>query len=144
MVIPAGKILNRKSGGLGSLIGATQATEAVEGENFLTGQALTGLDRWGMAFQGISVLSGDAALGVGVAGQLDFSGWFRTAAEENAAIRTNADLVQEIGTRTDAWATRRGLTGTPQQLGTWEHGYAQRLLNRYQDMFGDRGLKPLG
>jgi hypothetical protein len=117
--------------GLGSLIGLTQITEAVAGENFLTGQALTGLDRWGTAFQGISVLSGDAALGVGVAGQLDFSGLFG---------RTNADLVQEIGTRADAWATRQGLTGTPQQLGTWEHGYAQRLLIRYQSMFGDRGL----
>ncbi len=85
MAIAAEKILNRKSGGLGSPIGATQATEAVEGENFLTGQALTGLDRWGMAFQGTSTASGVAAVGVGIAGidsPLDFSGWFgRTAAE---------------------------------------------------------------
>ena len=88
MVAAAEKILNRKSGGLGSLIGATQATEAVEGENFLTGRALTGLDRWGMAFQGISAASGVAALGLGIAGidsPLDFSGWFRTAAEESTA-----------------------------------------------------------
>ena len=88
MVAAAEKILNRKSGGLGSLIGATQATEAVEGENFLTGQALTGLDRWGMAFQSISAASGVAAVGLSIAGidsPLDFTGWFRTAAEESTA-----------------------------------------------------------
>ena len=87
-MIPAEKILNRKSGGLGSLIGATQITEAVKGENFLTGQALTGLDRWGTAFQSISAASGVAAVGLGIAGidsPLDFGGWFRTAAEESAA-----------------------------------------------------------
>ena len=56
------------------------------------------------------------------------------------ATRTNGQLVQDIGTRADAWATRKGLTGTPQQLGTAKHGYAQRLLNRYQGMYGDRGL----
>ena len=94
MVAAAEKILNRKCGGRGSLIGATQATEAIEGENFLTGQALTGLDRWGMAFQGISVLSGDAALGVGVAGQLDFSGWFRTAAEDITTADGTANAAQ--------------------------------------------------
>ena len=88
MVAAAEKILNRKSGGLGSLIGATQATEAVEGENFLTGQALTGLDRWGVAFQSISAASGVAAVGLSIAGidsPLDFGGWFRTAAAESAA-----------------------------------------------------------
>ena len=56
------------------------------------------------------------------------------------ATRTNGQLVQDIGTRADAWAARKGLTGTPQQLGTAKHGYAQRLLNRYQGMYGDRGL----
>jgi hypothetical protein len=75
--------------GLGSLIGATQITEAVAGENFLTGQALTGLDRWGTAFQGISVLSGDAALGVGVAGQLDLGGLFGRTAEGGVAPALN-------------------------------------------------------
>ncbi len=84
--------------GLGSLIGATQATEAVEGENFLTGQALTGLDRWGVAFQSISAASGVAAVGVSIAGidsPLDFSGWFRRTAEESEALipRTFARVV---------------------------------------------------
>jgi hypothetical protein len=56
------------------------------------------------------------------------------------ATRTNGQLVQDIGTRADAWATRKGLAGTPQQLGTAKHGYASRLLRRYQSMYGDRGL----
>ncbi|MFP4055133.1 MAG: hypothetical protein ACLFV7_14840 [Phycisphaerae bacterium] len=56
------------------------------------------------------------------------------------ATRTNGQLVQDIGTRADAWAARKGLTGTPQQLGMVKHGYASRLLRRYQSMYGDRGL----
>jgi hypothetical protein len=55
-------------------------------------------------------------------------------------VRTNGQLVQEIGTRAEAWGTRQGLSGTAQQIGTAEHGYAQRLLNRYQSMYGNRGL----
>jgi hypothetical protein len=72
--------------GLGSLIGATQITEAVAGDDFLTGQALAGLDRWGTAFQGISSLSGVAALGVGVAGQLDLGGFFGRTAGGSTAV----------------------------------------------------------
>jgi hypothetical protein len=91
--------------GLGSLIGATQATEAVEGENFLTGQALTGLDRWGMAFQSISAASGVAAVGLGVAGQLDFSGLFgRTAAGSTAVPEAFARELQGGG----SWLMTRG------------------------------------
>ena len=37
--------------GVGSLIGATQLTQAIMGENFATGQSLVGLNRLGMAFQ---------------------------------------------------------------------------------------------
>jgi hypothetical protein len=54
--------------GAGSLIGATQLTEAIAGQNFATGQALSGLNRWGMGFAGISASAGSAALGMGVAG----------------------------------------------------------------------------
>ncbi|MGC8561308.1 MAG: hypothetical protein ACP5O1_11590 [Phycisphaerae bacterium] len=54
--------------GAGSLVGLTQITEAVAGENFQTGRPLEGLDRWGVAFGGISGLSGAAALGLGIAG----------------------------------------------------------------------------
>ena len=35
---------------------------------------------------------------------------------------------------------REGLTGTPREIGTLDHAYAKRLLDRYQRMFGDRGL----
>jgi hypothetical protein len=54
--------------GAGSLIGATQLTEAIAGQNFATGQALSGLNRWGMGFAGISAGAGSAAPGMGVAG----------------------------------------------------------------------------
>jgi hypothetical protein len=59
---------------------------------------------------------------------------------ESAMVRSNAQLVQDVCTRADTWARREGLTGTAQQLGTWKHGYADRLLTRYQEMFGDGGL----
>ena len=35
---------------------------------------------------------------------------------------------------------REGLTGTPREIGIAQHTYAKNLLNRYQKMFGDRGL----
>ena len=50
-------------------------------------------------------------------------------------------MVQDIATRADAWAVRKEIAGTPQQLGIAKHGYAEVLLNRYQQMFGDRGLQ---
>jgi hypothetical protein len=54
------------------------------------------LDRWGTAFQGISVLSGDAALGVGVAGQLDLGGLFGRTAQSGpnllGTVEPPADL----------------------------------------------------
>ncbi len=62
-------------------------------------------------------------------------------APSSGVQRTNAQLVQDIATRSDAWAVRKGITGTPQHVGIAEHGYAQRVLNRYQDMFGQRGLQ---
>ena len=60
-------------------------------------------------------------------------------AAESAAARTNAQLVQEIATRSEAWGVRQGLGNGP-VAGTLKHGYADRLLTRYQSMFGDRGL----
>ncbi|MBT3200822.1 MAG: hypothetical protein HN350_13005, partial [Phycisphaerales bacterium] len=65
--------------------------------------------------------------------------WKRTA--RSGVSRTNGQLVQGIGTRADAWAARKGLTGTPQSLGIAKHGYADKLLTRYQRMFGSRGLR---
>jgi hypothetical protein len=47
--------------------------------------------------------------------------------------------VQEIAERADAWGVRQGLGNGP-VAGTLKHGYAENLLNRYQSMFGSRGL----
>ena len=58
----------------------------------------------------------------------------------SAAARTNAELVEEIGARADAWGTRQGLTGTAREIGTAKHVYARDLLRRYQSRYGDRGL----
>lgn len=47
--------------------------------------------------------------------------------------------MQEVGTRADAWGIRQGL-GDGSVAGIAKHGYADDLLTRYQQMFGDRGL----
>ncbi len=54
--------------------------------------------------------------------------------------RTNGQLVQEIATRAEAWGARKGLSTTGSVEGTLKHGYADRLLTRYQQMYGNRGL----
>jgi RHS repeat-associated protein len=61
----------------------------------------------------------------------------------NAAGRTNGQLVQEIATRAEAWGARQGIpaAGSGPVQGTLKHGYAQRLLDRYQSMYGSRGLQ---
>jgi len=59
----------------------------------------------------------------------------------NSVARTNPELVEEIGTRAQRWAKRKGLTGTPRQIGAKQHKYARDLLERYQSRFGQRGLQ---
>ena len=59
----------------------------------------------------------------------------------NAVVtRTNAQLVDEIGTRSRGWAQRKQLTGSARALGSRQHKHAKDVLDRYQRMFGDRGL----
>ena len=62
---------------------------------------------------------------------------------QNATVpeRSNSQLVQSIGKRADAWGTRKGLASTGSREGTFKHGYAEKLLKRYQKMYGDRGLR---
>lgn len=60
-------------------------------------------------------------------------------APQGANARTNAQLIQEIAERAEAWGVRKGL-GTGPVLGTLKHAYADELLTRYQRMFGSRGL----
>ncbi|MCB9933083.1 MAG: RHS repeat-associated core domain-containing protein [Planctomycetes bacterium] len=56
--------------------------------------------------------------------------------------RTNAQLVQEIAARAEAWGARKGLSPTGHVSGTLKHSHAEKLLRRYQDLFGSRGLSP--
>ena len=53
---------------------------------------------------------------------------------------SNQQLVQEIVKRAEVWGTRTGLSPTGSVEGALKHGYADRLLTRYQEMFGSRGL----
>lgn len=62
------------------------------------------------------------------------------ASGELQLARTNGQLVDEVAARAEAWGTRNGLAPTGSVEGTLKHGYADRLLTRYQQMFGDRGL----
>jgi hypothetical protein len=55
------------------------------------------------------------------------------------AYATNSDLVQSIATRADNWGIRKDMGNGP-LVGIAKHGYAEELLNRYQRIFGDRGL----
>lgn len=79
---------------------------------------------------GLEPLSGRLAAGPGSAG-------IRGLAASPYA--TNGDLVQSIAIRADNWGNRNGLSNGP-VAGTAKHGYAEEILNRYQRMFGDRGL----
>jgi len=59
-------------------------------------------------------------------------------ASKNASTpsRTNAELVQEIAKRAE-----QKIGGNGSVAGTYKHTYARDLLNRYQSMYGDRGLR---
>ncbi|MEU9399231.1 LamG-like jellyroll fold domain-containing protein [Streptomyces sp. NPDC048242] len=50
---------------------------------------------------------------------------------------TNLELVQAIATRAE-----RKIGGTGAVKGTLKHSYAEKLLNRYQGIYGSRGLIP--
>ena len=63
--------------------------------------------------------------------------------EVGMATRSNAQLVQNICNSAEAWGTRQGLGNGP-VAGTLKHGYADRLLTRYQEMFGSPRLENRG
>jgi hypothetical protein len=50
-------------------------------------------------------------------------------------------LAQSLATRADNWGIRNNLGNGP-VAGTLKHEYAKDVLERYQGMFGDRGLSP--
>ena len=57
-------------------------------------------------------------------------------AAKSAPLRSNADLVQEAATRAE-----RAIGGAGRFAGTDKHAYAKRLLDKYQGIYGDRGLR---
>ncbi|WLQ13235.1 FG-GAP-like repeat-containing protein [Hahella aquimaris] len=60
----------------------------------------------------------------------------RAAAARSTVTRTTGQLLQEIATRAE-----RKIGGTGRIAGIHKHSYARKLLERYQDMFGQRGLQ---
>jgi RHS repeat-associated protein len=57
-------------------------------------------------------------------------------AAKSVPLRSNADLVQEAATRAE-----NAIGGTGRFAGTDKHTYAKRLLDKYQGIYGDRGLR---
>jgi hypothetical protein len=111
---------------IAELTGVTNASYIYDNTNPVTGvRAGTG-ETWLRTIVGSVQLMGTA---LAVKGALPDFG-----------VRTNAQLVQDVATRADAWAARKGITGTPQDIGKAKHAYAEDLLTRYQDIYGMRGL----
>jgi hypothetical protein len=92
-----------------------------------------------VGFGGSLLLTGG---GLGIAGRIAVKALAKGGAKKLLAGgggRTNAELVQQIATRAQNWGTRRGL-GEGGTAGSLKHGYAKRLLERYQNRYGQRGL----
>jgi RHS repeat-associated protein len=85
----------------------------------------------------LATMGGVGAVGI-VAGKVLLKGGLKKLLAGGGA-RTNAELIQAIATRADAWGARQGL-GRGSTAGTLKHSYADELLTRYQRRFGDRGL----
>lgn len=68
---------------------------------------------------------------------------FLKAAAKPALTRTNAEVVQEVAKRAESWGARQGLpaSGEGAVQGTLKHAYADKLLTRYQSIYGDLGLQ---
>ena len=56
-----------------------------------------------------------------------------------AKVHTNTELIQEVANRAGRWGMRKDLQGGA-VAGSRKHAYADRLLTRYQRLYGDRGL----
>jgi hypothetical protein len=68
------------------------------------------------------------------------STWTPKRGVPSSVGRTNAQLIDEIARISEQWGRGTHPTGTPRHNGTRMHKYAKNLLDRYQRMFGDRGL----
>jgi RHS repeat-associated protein len=132
---------------------ANAAISAARGNYVLAGASLAA------AIPGIGDIMGGARLGMGAARSLGGSSLAASPSYFPAFIggtpvwsmpgiangvgRSNAQLVQQVAIRTEAWGARQGIpaAGSGPVQGTLKHGYAQRLLDRYQSMYGSRGLQ---
>jgi hypothetical protein len=114
-------------------LGLLQGAEAYYGTDVRTFQEV---DPWSKTSEAFGRFGATAGAGAGVAKLIAPS----ATTAPSTIPRTNAQLVQEIATRAEAWGVRKNITGTPRAVGTAKHVYARDLLDRYQQMFGDRGL----
>jgi RHS repeat-associated protein len=104
----------------------------------LTGQAICeDVYNKSGTLQGQGELVGDVLIGVASGGAIKAAS--KSATVARLTSRTNPQLVDDIAERAARWGDRRGLQPSG-AAGSLQHGYAKRLLDRYQDMHGQRGL----
>jgi RHS repeat-associated protein len=106
-----------------------------------TGQAIYN-DAWEKSgsLRGQGELVGDVLIAVATSGAMKAVKESSTVANIiNRSRRTNPQLVDDIAERAARWGERRGLQPSG-PAGSLQHGYAKRLLDRYQDRYGHRGL----
>ncbi len=124
--------------GLARQIGLLQLAEAYVGVDIQTGKAVNWVDK---VAEGAGRLGGTSltlATGLKVTG---------LGGKTTPAVSTNAQLVDNIATKAERWGGRSKqqkafADSSPQTVGTKKHGYADKLLKRYQKIYGDRGLTP--
>ena len=73
---------------------------------------------------------------VGAAFGVGFKLAGRIGARVGSRALTNAQIVQRVATKAEA-----AIGGTGRFAGTAKHNYANRLINRYQSIYGNRGLE---
>lgn len=146
--------------GVGSLSGALPVAEALDGNRIVssegggvTTQGMTAGDRvihgaLGAVQMGMTFVGGSGGFSFKKPGSSPppIKGQAAVVVEGEAVAKpplNNSQLVQEVATRSEAWGSRRGIpaAGNGPVQGSLKHGYAQRLLDRYQLMYGNRGLQ---
>lgn len=78
------------------------------------------------------------ASSAGASGGGEGGGWGpqRANGANSGPSRSNGNLIQEVATRSE-----NAIGGTGRFAGTDKHSYAKRLLDKYQGIYGDRGLR---
>jgi len=96
---------------------------------------------WDKMFRSMNSTHMEVLLDEGSGGSLMYGGFGRAAKTAEAAEQANkaltdAELIDRI-----AQKAQRAIPGSDRFAGKAKHRYAEKLLTRYQDMFGDRGFK---